>query len=186
MKTIMGWACGALLSLMATTAAQSQSSDVHVLITGPAGPLAPGDAVAYGASVENNGPDPAVNVAYDFILPAGLTFVSATPGVGTCSVQAAKVECFAGVLPPGSPFSTTIHLRVDASAAPNSTMLTRLEASSGGHDPDLSNNSDTTFFKIAPPPPTPVPTLSEWAMIALSVLLAGGAALHLERRRRAA
>ena len=34
--------------------------------------------------------------------------------------------------------------------------------------------------------PAPVPTLSEWAMIALSVLLAGGAALHLERRRRAA
>lgn len=32
-------------------------------------------------------------------------------------------------------------------------------------------------------PPTPVPTLSEWAMILLGLTLAGGAALHLQRRR---
>lgn len=31
--------------------------------------------------------------------------------------------------------------------------------------------------------PTPVPTLSEWAMILLGVLLAGGAALTIQRRR---
>lgn len=34
-----------------------------------------------------------------------------------------------------------------------------------------------------PPPPATVPTLSEWAMILLGLLLAGGAALHLNRRR---
>jgi len=33
--------------------------------------------------------------------------------------------------------------------------------------------------------PTPVPTLTEWAMIMLGALLAGGAVLQLERRRRA-
>lgn len=31
-------------------------------------------------------------------------------------------------------------------------------------------------------PPEPVPTLSEWAMILLGLMLAGGAALHLQRR----
>jgi len=31
-----------------------------------------------------------------------------------------------------------------------------------------------------------VPTLTEWAMILLAALLAGGAALHLQRRRRIA
>lgn len=36
------------------------------------------------------------------------------------------------------------------------------------------------------PPPAPVPTLSEWAMILLAVLLAGGAALQLQRRRQTA
>lgn len=34
-------------------------------------------------------------------------------------------------------------------------------------------------------PPTPVPTLSEWAMILLGIVLAGGAALTIKRRRAA-
>lgn len=34
--------------------------------------------------------------------------------------------------------------------------------------------------------PEPVPTLTEWAMILLGALLAGGATLHLQRRRRTA
>ena len=38
----------------------------------------------------------------------------------------------------------------------------------------------------APPaPPAPVPTMSEWAMIILGTLLAGGAALYIHRRQRA-
>lgn len=32
--------------------------------------------------------------------------------------------------------------------------------------------------------PTPVPTMSEWAMILFSLLLAGGAALYVQRRQR--
>ena len=32
------------------------------------------------------------------------------------------------------------------------------------------------------PPPAAVPTMSEWAMIVLAFVLAGGAALHLQRR----
>lgn len=42
------------------------------------------------------------------------------------------------------------------------------------------------FVITAPaPPPAPVPTLSEWAMILLGLMLAGGAALHLQRQRLA-
>lgn len=35
----------------------------------------------------------------------------------------------------------------------------------------------------AAPPPAPVPTLSEWAMILFGTVLAGGAALYIQRRR---
>lgn len=35
-------------------------------------------------------------------------------------------------------------------------------------------------------PPAPVPTMSEWAMILLGLVLAGGAAVYLQRRRIAA
>lgn len=36
------------------------------------------------------------------------------------------------------------------------------------------------------PAPAPVPTMSEWAMILFGTMLAGGAALYVQRRRRAA
>jgi len=44
--------------------------------------------------------------------------------------------------------------------------------------------SAVTMSLTPPSPPAPVPTLSEWAMILLGVLLAGGAALSLHRRRQ--
>ena len=42
-----------------------------------------------------------------------------------------------------------------------------------------ARGTDQTFYISTP---APVPTLSEWAMILLGTLLAGGAALHLQRR----
>lgn len=39
---------------------------------------------------------------------------------------------------------------------------------------------------MAPPQPVVVPTMTEWAMILFGLLLAGGAAVHLTRRREAA
>ena len=41
----------------------------------------------------------------------------------------------------------------------------------------------TDFAYVAP---APIPTLSEWAMIALSLTLAGGAVLYIQRRRQTA
>ena len=46
--------------------------------------------------------------------------------------------------------------------------------------------ASSVTISLNPPPPPPVPTMSEWAMILLGVLLAGGAALQLQRRRRTA
>lgn len=39
-----------------------------------------------------------------------------------------------------------------------------------------------TYTCAAAPGPLPVPTLSEWSMILLGLLLAGGAALYIQRR----
>lgn len=40
-----------------------------------------------------------------------------------------------------------------------------------------------TLTSIVPPAPAPVPTLAEWAMILFGVMLAGGAAFLIQRRR---
>lgn len=45
-----------------------------------------------------------------------------------------------------------------------------------------ANNSTASFFSVANTP-APVPTLSEWAMILFGAILAGGAALYIQRRR---
>lgn len=44
-------------------------------------------------------------------------------------------------------------------------------------------NSGASNFQIAAAAPPPIPTLTEWAMILFGALLAGGAALTLQRRR---
>ncbi|GEM_PF-859666 len=47
-------------------------------------------------------------------------------------------------------------------------------------------SASAVTISLTPPPPPAVPTMSEWAMILLGVLLAGGAALQLQRRRQTA
>lgn len=64
-------------------------------------------------------------------------------------------------------------------------------SSNGGPDSDIDNNSrftgggtpTTPVLVSYAPPVAVVPTLSEWAMILFGLMLTGGAALHLQRRR---
>ena len=49
--------------------------------------------------------------------------------------------------------------------------------------PDNNPIDTATIFFATVAPAAPVPTLSEWAMILLGLTLAGGAALHIQRRR---
>jgi hypothetical protein len=46
---------------------------------------------------------------------------------------------------------------------------------------------DLTFVGAAPPPASvePVPTLSQWALIALATMLGGLGAIAMQRRKRA-
>ena len=67
--------------------------------------------------------------------------------------------------------------------------LTRNGSGAGayaGGDPFFNGTTQTAsdyIFQVVQAPPTPVPTLSEWAMILLGLALACVAAFHLQRRR---
>ncbi|MBX9707232.1 MAG: IPTL-CTERM sorting domain-containing protein [Caulobacteraceae bacterium] len=55
--------------------------------------------------------------------------------------------------------------------------------------PFFSGNQTSTsdwIFEVVQVPAAPVPTLSEWAMILLGLMLAGGAAIYIQRRQLAA
>lgn len=47
-----------------------------------------------------------------------------------------------------------------------------------------NGNFTGQVYTINPAPPAAVPTMTEWAMILFGTILAGGAALHIQRRRR--
>lgn len=107
---------------------------------------------------------------------------------------------------PADPNSRISTLRIDINDADtinNRTCATRgagssaasLSAAAGscsvlaapdGNESTASVVSPFSFVVAAPPPPpATVPTLSEWAMILFGLLLAGGAAVHVQRRRAA-
>jgi uncharacterized repeat protein (TIGR01451 family) len=72
------------------------SADLSIAKTASADTVEAGGAVGFTLDLENNGPDPAEAVVVTGTLPAGLTFVSASPG---CTGAGAVVTCSLGTLP---------------------------------------------------------------------------------------
>lgn len=114
-------------------------------------------------------------------LPAGLTFVSAS-GVGwTCAAAAQVVTCTtSAVATANGPFPNNINVTVLPSAAAVPA-VTNTAVVSGGGDVTPQNNT-TIDITIVGPAGTPVPTLSEWATIALVLMLGGVGVVALRRR----
>lgn len=142
-----------------------------------------GTNATYGISLFNSG-SVATSGAYTVTdtLPAGLTFVSATGTGWSCAAAGQIVTCTSStVVTPGpGPNNITITVSPGASAVP---AVTNRAVVAGGGDTALTNNTTVDITIVAVPPvPTPVPTLSEWAMIALTVLLAVAGFMALRRR----
>ncbi len=90
-------------------------------------------------------------------------------------------QLFIGVQYVG-PTNAQIQIRT-ADVVPNS-MFADLDAAGRTSFGPYDSRFIATFATL--PPPAPVPTMSEWAMILLGTVLAGGAALTIQRRRFAA
>jgi fimbrial isopeptide formation D2 family protein/uncharacterized repeat protein (TIGR01451 family) len=67
-----------------------------------------GDTVTYTLVAHNDGPSTAANVTADDDIPAGLDFVSVTPGSPTCTQASGHVHCDFGSLAPGADRTVTI------------------------------------------------------------------------------
>jgi len=131
---------------------------------------------------KSDSPDPVVSgatltytltVTYDFgfasdtatvtdTLPAGVTFVSATSSVGTCSQAALVVTC---TIPMAVGSSATVTIVVLAGAAGTISNTATVSGALGGESTP-ANNTDTevtTVLAATPSPspsPTPTPTLA--------------------------
>lgn len=109
-------------------------ADLAVDKTGPAQVTA-GEDVTWTVVTANAGPSSAVSAELVDTLPAGVTFVSASPG---CVHAAGVVTCALGTLASGASASTTIVATTSAVGS----LTNAAEAESATNDPDLANNAD--------------------------------------------
>ena len=96
--------------------------DLSVTKSDSPDPVRAGDTLSYTISVKHNGPatSDATGVTVTDTLPAGVSYVSATPSQGSCSQSSGVVTCTLGTLANGA--TATIDLKVVPPAAAASPM----------------------------------------------------------------
>src|SRR5262249_5593511 len=95
--------------------ATAVSTDVSLTKTASASSVAAGNNLTYTLTASNSGSRPATGVTVTDPLPAGMSFVSATPSQGSCVQAAGTVTCSLGGLVASS--SATVALVVTPTSA---------------------------------------------------------------------
>jgi uncharacterized repeat protein (TIGR01451 family)/CSLREA domain-containing protein len=138
--------------------------------------------VTFTLTVTNLGPDEAVDVVIEDMLPAGLLFVSATPSAGgVCTTPAPGTESgtvtctFAGPTGVGEMRTVTLDTATTDATTVGPNTATASSAT-GDPVPDPSPNVATAAVDVFV-----IPTLDEWGLLLLVTALAGAAVLFLRR-----
>jgi uncharacterized repeat protein (TIGR01451 family) len=162
-------------------------ADVSVTKSGSVA-VSNGGTISYTIVVANAGPTAASNVVLTDALPANTTFVSltspsgwtvTTPSVGSSGTITASNASLAS----GASASFALAIAVNGSVVSGSTISNTASVSSSTADANAGNNSATASTRVTSggqptPEATPIPALSEWALVllVLSVVLLGAAA----------
>jgi uncharacterized repeat protein (TIGR01451 family) len=139
------------------------------------GPYLVGQNATFTITVSNAGPSTATNVHVIDTLPAGTSFVSATPSSGSCS-GTVTVDCNVGTLLSGGSANVTLTVLLTQPGNVTNTAT----ANSDAVDPNGASGS-ASFAVAAPASGDPIPTLSEWMLLALASALAAIAATKIKR-----
>ena len=136
-------------SLAVTTVSSScinTNADLSVVAAGYPSPVAGGQNFAFEYVVQNNGPSNAAGVAFTAPLPGGVTFISATSTVGTCTQSAGTVTGNIGALAPGAKATITIVAR--AAALFSGALSSTGTVASNQTDPITGNNSQASTVTV--------------------------------------
>jgi uncharacterized repeat protein (TIGR01451 family) len=143
-----------------------------------------GNNVTFTMTARNLGPDDATGVQVRDVLPAGVTFVSATPSQGTYTVGTGVWNI--GNLANG--VTANLHITVTVTGTTKVTNTAVLLAGSTPVDPNSANNTahaSVTGSTIPGLPNTGVPPVASWWPWVLAlVLMIGVAAPSFRRSRR--
>ncbi|HEV8384392.1 MAG TPA: choice-of-anchor Q domain-containing protein, partial [Candidatus Acidoferrales bacterium] len=133
-------------SATATTTVTALNADMSVTKSAPASITLGSGNITYTVVVTNNGPADATNVVLSDTLPAGATFVSATPTGPVCTVSGGIVTCNLGGMVNGG--SATITIVVTPTAA--ATLTNTASVTATEPDPTSGNNSATASTTVNP------------------------------------
>ena len=126
----------------------TRSADVSVSKVDSADPVNAGTGFFYTVTASNAGPSDATLVQVVDTLPSEATFVSATPGQGSCAELAGVVTCDLGTMTPGSSVDVVIAVSVPADAAAG-TITNNASVSTSTTDPVAGNNVTAEDTMIA-------------------------------------
>lgn len=142
------WVLFVVSSALAATAF-AQSADLAIGKTGPSSAAANSN-VTYTVTVQNNGPDDAVNAVMTDNLPSGMTFVSdvasgapfvcSDPAVGT---DGGTVSCSAATFVAGAVATFQITVNIPMATAPGTLFVNAASVSSDTPDDNPENNTSS-------------------------------------------
>lgn len=127
--------------------ANHERADLAVDVAVSPDPAIQGRSLFYEIAVDNLGPVGATGVTLTDDLPAGTTFVAATPSQGSCSENGGVVTCDLGSVLIGGDAMVTVEVTVDVTGTlENTARVTAVEP-----DPDPANDSRTTLTESLDP-----------------------------------
>jgi uncharacterized repeat protein (TIGR01451 family) len=121
----------------------SQRADLSLTKSASPSPVVPGTNETFELVVHNDGPSTANNVVVSDVLPATLSFVSASAG---CGEAAGTVTCTVGSLGPGE--SRTLEVTGRVASSLDQCLSNTATVSSDTTDPDRSNNESIICVPI--------------------------------------
>ena len=131
------------------TTTVTQVADLEVVKTATAATVLTGAPVTYLLTVRNTGPSTATGVVLLDTLPAGMSFVSSTPGSPTCTHSAGIVSCNLGSLGALAP---PLSVSITANATSPGTWVNSATVASAEVDPDTASNTDEVTVVVSDPP----------------------------------
>jgi uncharacterized repeat protein (TIGR01451 family) len=156
----------------------------------------PGDTLKYTIVINNTGNQDASGVMYTNAAPANTTLVvgsvTTTQGTVTTGNTAGNTSVLVnvGTIPGGGSVTIMFQAKIDDPLPPGVTQITCQGTVTGTNIPSTPTDNPGTGTPNDPTtipvtlPPAPVPTLNEWGLLALLVLLMACALVTLRRQRR--
>jgi len=124
-------------------------ADVAIAKADSVDPVLPGGLLTYTLTIDNVGPSDVTAVSVTDPLPAGVTFISSSPGPPQCTLAGRFLTCDLGALSAGTTTAVTIAVTVNAGLG--ATIVNTADVTSSEKDPDPVNNSasETTHVRGA-------------------------------------